>query len=146
MISINYPPHEFRLKNDEGKDFIFDEWRRIWVRLTPEEWVRQNFLNYLVRVKGYPASLIAVEKEIQLGELKKRFDILVYDRNHGPWMLVECKAMGVALTGEVLQQVLRYGMVMPAVFLVITNGNHCLGWAKENDVLVESRRFPEFER
>ena len=79
MIKIEYPPYQPKIKTEEGREMIFDEVRRRWVVLTPEEWVRQNFLQYLVQVMKYPASLIAVEKEIRLGELKKRFDIVVYD-------------------------------------------------------------------
>ena len=77
MLSINYPEPDFRIKKEEGKEFIFDALRRKWLLLTPEEWVRQNFIQYLIKIKKYPSSLIAIEKEIQLGELKKRFDILV---------------------------------------------------------------------
>ena len=75
MIIVNYPEPAFRIKQEEGKDYIFDTIRKRWLLLTPEEWVRQNFIQYLVQVKGYPLSLIAVEKELRLGELKKRFDL-----------------------------------------------------------------------
>ena len=87
MLIINYPEPEFRLKKEGSKEFIFDILRKQWLQLTPEEWVRQNFIQYLVKEKKYPASLIAVEKEIQLGELKKRFDILVYNKDHQPWKI-----------------------------------------------------------
>src|SRR5260221_12305849 len=110
MIRIEYPTPQFRIKNEEGKEMIFDGLRKLWVRLTPGEWVRQNFLQYLLQVKQYPAALIAVEKEIRLGELTKRFDILVYNSKHEPWLMVECKGMAIALTEEVLQQVLRYNI------------------------------------
>lgn len=74
---INFPEPGFRIKKEEGREYIFDALRKKWVALTPEEWVRQNFVQYLLQVKNYPASLIALEKEIKLGELKKRFDILI---------------------------------------------------------------------
>ena len=93
MIKIEYPPYQPEIKKEQDKEFIFDAFRKRWILLTPEEWVRQNFLQYLVRVKNYPASLIAVEKELRLGEMKKRFDIVVYDAGSRPWMLVECKEM-----------------------------------------------------
>src|SRR4029079_850377 len=102
MIRIEYPAWPFRIKKETEKEFIFDEFRKQWLRLTPEEWVRQNFLQYLLQVKKYPASLTAVEKEIRLGELKKRFDILVYDNQHQPWLMVECKGMDVQLNQVVL--------------------------------------------
>ena len=122
MLSLQYPPNNFRLRESEGKRQIFDAHRKKWVVFTPEEWVRQNFLQYLLQIKNYPASLIAVEKELKLGELSKRFDILVYNRRHEPWMMVECKAMEVPLTESVLQQLLRYNLSIPVTYLVITNG------------------------
>ena len=79
--------------------------------------MRQNFIQVLVQELKYPRELIAVEKEIQLGDLKKRFDILVYDRGHTPWMLIECKAGEILLDEKVLYQVLRYNISMPATFL-----------------------------
>ena len=146
MIRIDYPPHEFRMKKELEAEFIFDESRKRWVRLTPEEWVRQNFLQYLVQVKKYPLSLIAVEKEIMLGELRKRFDILVFDQQHQPWMMIECKAMEVDLSEEVLQQVLRYSITVPAPYLIITNGSFCAGWKKENGLLAEQTELPDWFR
>jgi hypothetical protein len=135
MIRIEYPSFPFRMKEEEGKEFIFDENRRQWLRLTPEEWVRQNFLQYLLQVKKYPASLTAIEKEIRLGELKKRFDILVYDAQHQPWLMVECKGMDVLLNDGVLQQVLRYNVAVPVPYLVITNGSSCFAYIKKNNQL-----------
>ena len=131
MIRIEYPAFPFRMKEEDGKEFIFDENRRQWLRLTPEEWVRQNFLQYLLQVKQYPASLTAIEKEIRLGELKKRFDILVFDAHHQPWLMVECKGMEVALNDIVLQQVLRYNIAVPVPYLVITNGSGCFAYIKK---------------
>jgi len=86
--------------------------------------------------------LIAVEKEIQLGDLKKRFDILVYDRGHKPWMLIECKAGEISLDEKVLYQVLRYNISMPANFLVITNGQFTHAWEKTNGELKEILQMP----
>src|SRR5262245_23337454 len=122
MITIDYPQHPFRFKKEAGKEMIFDAYRKQWVKLTPEEWVRKNFLQYMVLVRQYPASMIAVEKEIIVGELSKRFDILVYNRQHQPWMMIECKAMEVNLSDAVLQQVLRYNISVPVQYLVVTNG------------------------
>jgi hypothetical protein len=144
MIRVDFPGHQFRTKNEEGKEFIFDELRKQWLRLTGEEWVRQNFLQYLVQVKQYPASLVAVEKEIYLGELKKRFDILVYDRQHKPWLMVECKGMDIPLNEEVLQQVLRYNIAVPVPYMVITNGAHCAGFHRNNGQLHSISELPTF--
>jgi type I site-specific restriction endonuclease len=133
MIKIEYPPYQPKIKKEAGKEFIFDEFRKRWIVLTPEEWVRQNFLQYLTQTKKYPASLIAVEKEIKLGELKKRFDIVVYDRNSKPWMIVECKEMNVSLDKSVLDQILRYNISLDVPYLVITNGSYCMALQlKEN--------------
>ena len=142
MIPLHFPKVDFRLKKEQGQDLIFDPFRKQWVRLTPEEWVRQNFLQYLTVEKHYPGALIAVEKEILVGEMVKRFDILIYDRNHAPWMLVECKAMDIPLTEGVWQQVLRYGIAVPATYVVIVNGKECRGWKKVQGGLEELNDLP----
>ena len=131
MIDVKYPQPRFRIKKEGERRFIFDMIRKNWMPLTEEEWVRQNFVSYLVNILQYPSTLIALEKEIILNDLRKRFDILVYDRSHQPWMLVECKEPAVNLDENVLQQVLRYNMSVPVQYLVITNGQHTLGWKKE---------------
>jgi hypothetical protein len=122
MIAIEFPAPNFKITHENGKDFIFDAYRKKYVVLTPEEWVRQNFMGYLVNTLKYPASLIGIEKEIYLGELRKRCDIVVYNRDMQPWMIVECKEMEVPLTQAVLEQIIRYHMVLPTSYLVITNG------------------------
>lgn len=144
MIKIEYPPYQPKIKKEKNKEFIFDEVRKQWLMLTPEEWVRQNFLQYLLQVKKYPASLIAVEKEIQLGELKKRFDIVVYDKNTLPWMIIECKEMNVVLDASVLNQVLRYNQVLKVPFLVITNGRNTVAYSTVNNELVELLELPDW--
>jgi len=145
MISINYPEPTFRIKEEDEETFIFDTVRRRWLVLTDEEWVRQNFIGYLIQVMKYPASLIAIEKEIYLGELKKRFDILVYNTNHQPWMLVECKSPEIRMDTPVLEQVLRYGISVPADFLVITNGNTTYGWTKSANNLLSIEELPDWK-
>ena len=126
MIKIYYPSYPFKIREPEKKkEEIWDELRKQWVRLTPEEWVRQNFIQYLLLVKNYPASYIAVERRMKLGELNKRFDVLVFDSAAQPWMLVECKAMEEKLDSRVLWQVLRYNMATPVRYIVITNGAEC---------------------
>ena len=142
MIKVNYPEPVFRFKEENGKEMIFDFIRKQWLLLNEEEWVRQNFIQFLVQELKYPSELIAVEKEIQLGDLKKRFDILVYDRDHRPWILVECKAGEIVLDEKVLLQVLRYNISMPANFLVITNGQFTYAWEKINGELKEIPQMP----
>lgn len=145
MVVINYPEPAFRLRKKEETEEIFDSQRKKWIALTPEEWVRQNFVQFMVSVKKYPASLIAVEKELKLGELKKRFDILVFNSRHEPWLMVECKAMDVLLDEEVLQQALRYNISIPVSFIIITNGNYTMGWQRGETGLHEISILPDHE-
>ena len=133
---------DFRIKKEGEKRYIFDTIRKMWLLLTEEEWVRQNFVAYLIRELKYPSALIALEKEIFLNELKKRFDILVYDKTHQPWMMVECKAPTVTLTEDVLQQVLRYNVSVPVKYLVITNGEATVVWGKEESGLKLLQQMP----
>jgi hypothetical protein len=142
MIEVLYPDPKFRMKTENGKRFIFDQIRKTWLLFTEEEWVRQNFVSYLVNRLNYPSTLIALEKELLLNGLKKRFDILVYDTEHQPWMLVECKEPGVKLSEDVLQQVLRYNITLPVPFIIITNGHSTLGWKKEGSGLVLLKEMP----
>lgn len=141
MIKIEYPPYQPKIKMETGKEYIFDVMRKRWVLLTPEEWVRQNFLQYMVQVKKYPASLIAIEKEIELADLKKRFDIVLY-KNAQPWMIVECKETAVALDRKVLDQVLRYNMSLKLPYMVITNGSYCYAFAVVESKLEEINELP----
>ena len=143
MISIEYPTFNFRIKTVMEKEWIFDELRKQWVRLSPEEWVRQNMLQYLIQIKKYPASLIAVEKEITVGELKKRFDILVY-RDSKPWMIIECKEMNVALSETVLKQVLNYNSSLQTPFVMISNGKDIFGFCLQMGKLEKLIEFPDF--
>lgn len=144
MIDVSFPAPSFKVEKRNGKDFIFDVIRRQWIVLTDEEWVRQNFVRFLVQHLKYPETLIAVEKEIQLGELKKRFDILVYTSEHQPWMLVECKSPDIPLDNKVFQQVLRYHVSVPCSFLIITNGQFTFGWEKAGSELKEMVKMPGF--
>lgn len=144
MLTINYPEPQFQIRRQDNRDHIFDPLRKKWLLLTPEEWVRQNFIQYLVQIKKYPATLIAMEKMIMLGELKKRFDILVYDTNHQPFMMIECKAPTVPLDQPVLHQLLRYHITVPAGYLIITNGENTYGWKKENNRLDLIEEIPNW--
>jgi len=142
MIAVQFPEPQFRIKIQKGRRYIFDGIRKTWLLLTEEEWVRQNFVNYLTTVLNYPLSLIAIEKEIELHELKKRFDVLVYDNALQPWMMIECKASQVALNEGVLQQALRYNISVPVRFIIITNGDVTVGWKKEGGHLTLLDKLP----
>ncbi|MGE5521044.1 MAG: type I restriction enzyme HsdR N-terminal domain-containing protein [Candidatus Dadabacteria bacterium] len=142
MLEVQFPKAQFRIKKKEGKDFIFDTIRKKWLVLTDEEWVRQNFVAYLVITLHYPSSVIAIEKEIHLNDLKKRFDILVYNQDHKPWLMVECKAPSIPLNEEALQQLLRYNLSVPVTYLVISNGNVTMGWEKDSTGITLLQQLP----
>ena len=122
MIKLDFPDYDFRISEEAGKLTIFDPVRKKYVALTPEEWVRQHVIKYLVLEKKVPLSLIRVEVEIRLYKTRKRFDLAVYDRNGQPLLVVECKAPAVLVTQEVLDQVMRYNLAMKVRFLMLTNG------------------------
>ncbi len=143
MIQVEYPNFAHQIKSLDQKEQIFDPFRKIWVCLTPEEWVRQNFLQVLVQKQGVPASLIAIEKEIKWGETKKRFDILVY-KDTKPWLIVECKEMNVPLSELVLQQVLQYNSKLETQYIVITNGNDTFGFNIKNQTPIVMETLPNF--
>lgn len=140
MPIIQFPRFEYQIKQQQGKEYIFDVVRKKWVRLTPEEWVRQNMLQYLLQ-QQYPAALIAVEKEIQQGELRRRCDIVVY-KNARPWMIIECKEMEVPLSEAVLRQILRYNISVGCTYLVITNGSYTWAWQVTNGQAAEIEDLP----
>lgn len=111
-----------RTRVNNNKEQIFCEWRHKWVRLTPEEWVRQQLLHRIVEQLNYPASLIAVEAAITVGDAKKRCDAVVYDRTMQPLMLIECKAETVPLTQKTLDQAVIYNRRLNVPYLLLHNG------------------------
>jgi type I restriction and modification enzyme subunit R-like protein len=145
MLKIEFPKQQIKIEQRDGVNEIFDIIRKKWLILSPEEWVRQNILQYLLITKKYPASLIAVEKEIKLGELKKRCDIVVYDREAKPWMIIECKEMNVSLSEKTMEQILRYHITLPAKYLVISNGSYSFGFVKKEGKFREIKIFPDFQ-
>jgi hypothetical protein len=144
MIQIEYPPYQPLVKMIQGKKFLFDSFRKKWVFFTPEEWVRQHFLQYLIQEKKYPARLIAVEKEMLLNEQKRRFDILVYNSLHQPWMVIECKQMDEPLSEKVLQQALQYNLVLQCQYLVVTNGTYTAAYHLTNGSFEELFSLPDY--
>ena len=123
MQRLNLPEYSFEVKSNEKGVYIFDCARKKYVRLTPEEWVRLNFMAYLQREKGYPVSRMAVEKRLKTPPgLVRRADIVVYDRQGRPDIVVECKAPEVALTQETMDQAVRYNAVLGARIVCLTNG------------------------
>lgn len=125
MESLNLPTYSFKLKSEGGRNLIFDEIRRRYVVLTPEEWVRQNFIRYLVSEKFYPAALMVLEKQFGYNRMIKRFDVMVYNRRGDPVLLVECKAPAVKLDQKVFDQIALYNLEFNLPYLIVTNGiNH----------------------
>lgn len=125
MLELNLPSFDINVKKIGGKLSILDPLRRKFVALTPEEWVRQHFVIFLLREKGYPAALIANEIQIDLNKLKKRCDSVVYNRDLSPLMIIEYKAPDVEITQQVFDQIVRYNIVLKVKYLIVSNGlNH----------------------
>ncbi|MFC4633107.1 type I restriction enzyme HsdR N-terminal domain-containing protein [Dokdonia ponticola] len=122
MQELEFPAYEFRLKNSENKPYIFDPIRKKFIHLTPEEWVRQHVLQFLIQTKGYPSSLINVEKEIKIYDTKKRYDIVVFNSDGTIFLVVECKRPSVAITQATFDQIARYNLLLKAELLMVTNG------------------------
>lgn len=122
MQKLNLPEYDFRTKTEEGKPWIFDNIRKKFVVLTPEEWVRQNFIQYLKTEKKYPETLMAVEKKVMVNHNQRRFDLLIYSRNGHPNLIAEFKAPGVKITQETFDQVVRYNMALRVERVVVSNG------------------------
>ncbi|WP_405201729.1 type I restriction enzyme HsdR N-terminal domain-containing protein [Dokdonia sp. LLG6352-1] len=122
MQQLSFPAYSFRLKNSENKPYIFDLIRKKFLVLTPEEWVRQHVLQWLTNDKGYPISLINVEKEICVGNTRKRYDIVVFKPDGSLYIIVECKAPKVQITQATFDQIARYNLELQADLLMVTNG------------------------
>lgn len=143
---LKYPTFNIRLKqNAKDKLFVFDTIRKKWLLLTPEEWVRQHVVNYLIIEKKYPASFISVEKEIELNGTKKRYDIVVYSKELKPDIIIECKAPEIELSELVLEQALRYDLVLQVNYVFITNGRTDAVYQNGN-LLNDLPAFNEFLR
>ena len=125
MQQLNFNSYQFRFKNSEGKISIFDEIRRKFIILTPEEWVRQHVVQYLLQEKKYPKSYINVEKIIKLNGLIKRYDVVVFQPNGKLFLLVECKSADIVINQTTFDQIARYNMALESEYLMVTNGlNH----------------------
>jgi hypothetical protein len=122
MQKLNLPSYNFKLKSKENKTLIFDKLRKKYMVLTPEEWVRQHVVNFLIDEKKYPSSLIAIEKQLTINNLKKRSDILVFNTDGKPEIIVECKAPSIKITQNTFDQIARYNLKLQANFLFVTNG------------------------
>ena len=125
MQQLNFPSYPFRLKNSENKVAIFDEIRKKFVVLQPEEWVRQHCVRYLIEEKKYPRSLINVEKEVRINGLRKRYDIVVFNPDGSIHLIVECKSSKININQDTFDQIARYNIALNPTYLMVTNGiNH----------------------
>ena len=125
MYKLNFPLYQIPIKNKENKTLVFDSIRKKWLKLVPEEWVRLNCIEFLINEKKISRSLISVEKEFKLNNLKKRFDIVVFNKKGEIYLLVECKAPNVKISQSVFNQISKYNLVLKSKFLMISNGiNH----------------------
>lgn len=122
MQKLNFPEYTFRFKNSENKTAIFDVLRKKFIILTPEEWVRQHTIHFLMKEKNFPQQLLNAEKQIKLHKLVKRYDILSYYPDGKINLIVECKAPHIKITQETFDQIARYNLVLKADYLMVTNG------------------------
>jgi len=122
MQELNFPKYSFRFKSSENKLYLFDPIRKKFIFLTPEEWVRQNTIQYLLVEKKYPKSLTSVERVITVKNRLKRYDVVIYNSDGSIFLLVECKAPNVRITQEAFDQIARYNSDLRAEYLMITNG------------------------
>ena len=122
MTRLNLPPFEIKLRGTKAQPQIFDILRKKYIALTPEEWVRQHFVHFLVEHKGYPAALMANEIQLKVGEKTLRADSVLYSRDLKPRMIIEYKAPTVPLTQRVFDQISAYNLLLHVDFLVVSNG------------------------
>jgi hypothetical protein len=134
-MQINLPSYKIKLRQRDGKQEIFDFLRRRYVSLTPEEWVRQHFVHFLVEHKGYPKGLLANELELRVGEKRLRCDTVLYDKQLQPQMIIEYKAPEVSITQRVFNQITVYNMLLHVDYLVVSNGlqHYCCHMDYEHD-------------
>ena len=124
MIKLNFPSYQFRFKNSENKTAIFDELRKKFIILTPEEWVRQHTIQYLMQQKNYPKQLLNAEKQLKVNGLTRRYDIVAYNPDGSINLIVECKAPSIKITQDTFDQIARYNLSLKAEQLMVTNGLH----------------------
>ena len=147
MLRLNLPSYETKITTENGKTRIFDILRKSHVALTPEEWVRQHFVHYLISAKGYPASLMANETAINLNNIKLRCDTVVYDKNLIPRVIIEYKAPSVTINKNTFSQIARYNLVLKVDYLIISNGlkHYCCKMDYTNNSYTFMQEIPEYK-
>lgn len=147
MQKLNLPSYTFKLKSNENKTLIFDKWRKKYLVLTPEEWVRQHFVEFLITEKKYPVSLIAIEKQVTINNLKKRTDIVVFSSDGTPNIIVECKAPQIKIAQDTFDQIARYNLKLKANYLIVTNGlqHYFCKLDTENETYIFLKDIPDYK-
>jgi hypothetical protein len=144
---LNLPTYSFRIKEKEGKRIIFDILRRRWVALTPEEWVRQNFIRYLTEEKHYPAALVSVERSLRLNQQNFRADAVIFTKSGEPFIIIECKAPEVKISRQVFDQIVPYNIELQVKYLMVTNGmsHYCCIIDKEKLTYAFLPEIPDYK-
>lgn len=148
MLSLNLPKYETKICERDGKLQIFDPLRKCHVALTPEEWVRQHFVNFLIESRGFPAALMANEVAITVNGMKRRCDTVVYDKQLQPRVIVEYKAPTVKITKEVFAQISRYNLTLKVDYLIVSNGlqHYCCRMDYQNNSYTFLQEIPEYTK
>ena len=148
MLALNLPAYDTKITTNDGKRQIFDVLRRCYVALTPEEWVRQHFVNFLLGYKGYPTTLMGNEVAITLNGMKRRCDTVVYDKALKPRMIIEYKAPTVKITKEVFAQISRYNLILKVDYLIVSNGlqHYCCKMDYTGNTFTFLQESPEYNK
>ncbi len=146
MQKLNFPEYNFRFKSNNNNILIFDEIRKKFIVLTPEEWVRQHLVKYLLEEFKYPKSLINVEKQLKLNNTLKRYDVVVYRNDGSIFLLVECKAPSIPISQLTFDQIARYNLSLDASYLMISNGleHYYCQMDFENQKYIFLRELPQY--
>lgn len=147
MQKLNLPEFEFRIKEENDKKYIFDEVRKQYVVITPEEWVRQNFIKYLTVYLNYPIGFLSIEHNLKINTLQKRCDIVVFSQQLKPVVIIECKKPDVKIDQKVTDQIVRYNYKLRVPFLIMTNGlqHYCLQMDYEKNSYQFLEKIPDYE-
>ena len=147
MYELNLPKYGIKINDDKGHQSIFDVLRRKYVALTPEEWVRQHFVHFLIEHKGYPKALMANEIQLAIGNKKLRCDSVLYDRTLKPRMIIEYKAPTVSITQKVFDQITIYNMLLHVDYLVVSNGikHYCCRMDYANQKYLFLEDIPDYQ-
>lgn len=147
MIRLNLPLHDIKLQNLNGQPQVLDPLRHRWVALTPEEWVRQNFIQWLTTDLGYPSALMGNEVRLNIGKKTLRADSVLYDRQQHPQMIIEYKAPHIPITQHVFDQIAVYNMKLHAEYLIVSNGmlHFCCKYLKDDEKYLFLDHIPHYE-